>query len=126
MATNPEHLASDSLPDTTSADYQRGYADGYAAREVEFEGLERVADYWYARALNPNLPSPEQKMVNSIIAGMEANEERARRYAALDAVEKELFDEARALIAEGMSDIDVAKKVGLFVPIVENLRAGVL
>jgi hypothetical protein len=109
-----------------TSDYDRGYADGYAAREAEFEGLQRVADYWYDRALNPSAPSPEKKMVDSIIAGMEANEERRKKYAALDAVEKELFDEARSLLAEGLSDIDVAKRVGLFVPIVENLRAGVL
>jgi hypothetical protein len=109
-----------------TGEYDRGYADGYAAREAEFEGLQRVADYWYARALNPSAPSPEKKMVESIIDGMEANEDRRRKYAALDAAEKAMFDEARALLAEGLSDLDVAKKVGLFMPIVKNIRAGVL
>lgn len=107
-------------------DYERGYAEGYAAREAEFEGLQRVADYWYFRALNPSAKPPEQKMIDSIIDGMEANEARAKRYAELDAEEQERFQQARALIAEGYSNIAVAVKVGLFLPIVENLRAGVL
>lgn len=109
-----------------TSDYERGYAEGYAARESEFRGLERVADYWYARALNPSLKTPEQKVVESIIDGMEVNEERRKRFAELDAEEQQRFDDARALIAEGMSNIDVAKKVGLFVPTVENIRAGTL
>lgn len=109
-----------------TGEYERGYADGYAAREAEFEGLQRVADYWYFRALNPNAKSPERKMIDSIIDGMEANEERARRWAELDAAEQEAFQRARDLIAEGHSNVDVAMKVGLFLPIVENLRAGKL
>lgn len=109
-----------------TSDYALGYADGRASRDAEFAGLERVADYWYFRALNPNAPSPEGKIVDSIIAGMEANEARARRNAELDAIEQAKFAEARALIEQGEADVDVALKVGLFLPIVENLRAGVL
>ena len=86
----------------------------------------RVADAWYFRANNPRKDWPEHKMVNSIIEGMEVNEERARTYAALDAVEQELFADARSLIAEGFTDLQVATRVGLFLPIVANLRAGVL
>lgn len=107
-------------------EYERGYADGYAARQAEFEGLERVADYWYTRALNPTAKSPEAMIVASIIDGIEVNERRAQARARLDAVEQELFAEARGLIAEGMDDVTVAMKVGLFVGVVANLRAGVL
>src|SRR5688500_12901078 len=103
------------LESVVTTEYERGYAEGYAAREAEFEGLERVADHWYFRALNPNAKTPDQKMIESIIDGMEANEERRKRFAELDAEEQRRFDEARTLIAEGMEDIDVAKKVGLFV-----------
>ena len=109
-----------------SIDYDAGFAAGRASRDEEFEGLQRVADYWYRRALDPSAPSPEQKIVDDIITGMEINEERRRARERLDAVEAELFDEARALIAEGQDDIAVATKVGLFLPIVQNLRAGVL
>jgi hypothetical protein len=109
-----------------TGEYNRGYAAGVASRDAEFEALQRVCDYWYMRACNPNAPSPESKMVNSIIAGQEANEERARKYAELDAIEQAKFAEASDLIAEGYDDIDVATKVGLFVGIVENLRAGTL
>lgn len=106
--------------------YEHGYEAGRASRDHEVEALERAADYWYFRANNPRSEWPEVKMVNSIIDGMEANEERAKRFAELDAEEQQKFDAARALIAEGLADIDVAKKVGLFVPIVENIRAGTL
>jgi hypothetical protein len=108
------------------SEYERGYAEGYAARESEFEGLQRVADYWYFRACNPGAKSADEKAVDSIIAGMEANEEWRRKREALDAAEHALFDEARGLIAEGLDDVTIATKVGLFVPIVENIRAGVL
>lgn len=108
-----------------STDYERGYAEGYAVREAEFEGLERVADYWYFRALNPTAKSPEQKMVDSIIEGMEVNAERAKRFAELDAEEQAKFEEARSLLPS-MTDIEVAKKVGLLVTVVANLRSGAL
>lgn len=106
--------------------YEQGYADGYAAREAEFEGLQRQLDYWYFRACNPGVKTADQKMIESIIQGMEVNEERRKKFAALDAAEAEMFEEARALLAQGKSDIEVATEVGLFLPIVENLRTGVL
>jgi len=107
-------------------EYERGYAEGYAAREAEFAGLERQLDYWYFRAMNPGVKTADEKVVDSIIEGMEVNERRAKQWAALDAVEQELFAEARGLIAEGMDDMEVAAKVGLFIGVVQNLRAGVL
>lgn len=107
-------------------EYNRGYADGYAAREIEFEGLQRQVDYWYLRALNPDVKTPEQKMVESIMDGIEVNEYRARRRAELDAADEERFAEARALIAAGEEDVAIAVKVGLFLPVVQNIRAGAL
>lgn len=109
-----------------SAEYDRGFADGAASRDVEFEALHRVADYWYFRACNPGVKTPDEKVVESIIDGIEVNERWRKKREDLDAAEEVLFEEARVLIAEGMDDIDVAKKVGLFLPIVQNLRAGVL
>lgn len=109
-----------------SADYERGYADGYAAREVEFDGLQRVADYWYLRALNPDAKTTDQKLVEDIIDGIEVNEYRARMRAELDAADAARFEEARVLIASGLPDMAIAVKVGLFLPIVQNIRAGVL
>lgn len=126
MVTNPEHLGSGGEDATTSGEYERGFAAGYASRDTEYEALEQVADYWYFRANNPGVKTHEQKVVESIIDGMEVRAERERIRVELDAVESRMFEEARALIADGLSDIDVAKKVGLFVPIVKNLRAGVL
>ena len=109
-----------------STEYDQGYEAGRASRDDEVEALQRVVDFWYFRANNPRSAWPEVKMINSIIDGQEANEEQRQRFAELDAEEKRRFDEARTLIAEGMEDIDVAKKVGLFVPIVANIRAGKL
>lgn len=108
------------------SEYERGYAEGYAAREAEFEGLQRVADYWYFRACNPGSKTTAEKVVNSIIVGMEVNEEWRRKRDELDAVEQAMFAEARGLIAEGLDDMTIATKVGLFAPIVENIRSGVL
>jgi hypothetical protein len=108
------------------AGYQSGFEAGRASRDEEFEALERVADYWYFRANNPGLKTTEQKIIDSIISGMEANEERRKKYAELDEAERVLFQRARDLIEIGVSDVDVAREVGLFLPIVENLRTGVL
>lgn len=107
-------------------EYERGFADGVASREAEVEALKRVADDWYFRANNPRSAWPEVKVVQSIIDGMEVNEERAKKYAELDRIEQEKFAEARDLIEQGMEDVAVATTVGLFLPIVKNLRAGVL
>jgi hypothetical protein len=109
-----------------TAEYDRGYAAGRASRDDEFEALQRVADYWYFRAQNPGAPSPEKVLVESIIDGMEVNEERRKKYAELDAAEQELFQRARDLIEIGVEDIEIAKEVGLFLPVVRNLREGVL
>lgn len=109
-----------------TADYERGFEAGQASMRAEVDAVQRIADYWYFRANNPRAKWPESVMVNSIIEGMEVNEERQRRFAELDAEEQRKFDDARSLIAEGLGDIDIAKKVGLFVPIVENIRAGTL
>lgn len=109
-----------------SAEYDRGFAAGKASRDAEVDALNRVADYWYFRANNPGVKTMEQQIVDSIITGMEVNEARRKRREELDAAEQELFDQARALLAEGYSNIAVAAKVGLFLPIVENLRAGAL
>lgn len=109
-----------------SSDYLAGYEAGRESRNVEVGALQRMVDYWYFRANNPRSAWPEVKMINSIIDGQEANEERERLYAELDAREQELFSRARALIAEGKEDLDIATEVGLFLPIVANLRAGVL
>lgn len=109
-----------------SAEYDRGFAAGVASRDVEVAALERVADYWYFRALNPGAVSPEGKMVNTLIQGMQENEERNRKRAELDAADAAKFSEARRLIAEGLSDTEVAVKVELFAPTVANIRAGAL
>jgi hypothetical protein len=107
-------------------DYDAGFAAGQASRNPEIDALQRIADYWYFRANNPGVKTVEQTVVDSIIDGMEVNERRRKVREELDAVEAALFDEARALIAEGLDDVTVAVKVGLFVPIVANIRAGVL
>jgi hypothetical protein len=109
-----------------SADYDAGFEAGCRSRDAEFDALHRVADFWYFRANNPGVKTPDEQVVESIIDGMEVNERRRKVREELDAVEAALFQEARVLIAEGMEDNDVARKVGLFLPIVENLRAGVL
>jgi hypothetical protein len=127
VSTSIPYVESPEQDDTTSsAEYESGFADGRASRDAEVEALNRIADYWYFRANNPGAKTPGEKVVDDIIAGMEVNEERRRTREALDAAEKELFQKARDLIAEGMEDLDVAATVGLFLPIVQNLRAGVL
>jgi hypothetical protein len=108
------------------SEYDRGYAAGLAARDHEVEGLRRVADYWYARACNPNAKTFEQKVIDSLITGMQENEERDRKRAELDAIDAAKFERARVLIGEGLDDVTIAMQVELFVPTVENIRAGAL
>lgn len=109
-----------------SGAYDRGFDDGVASRDAEVDALMRVADYWYFRAQNPGVKTADQRVVESIIDGMEINEERARRYAALDAAEQEMFARARARLNQGATAIEVATEVGLHLPIVNNIQAGVL
>lgn len=108
-------------------DYARGYAEGYAARDAEVEALQHVADYWYFRACNPNAKTAEEKIVESIIDGMEVRENRRKKYAELDAVEEQKFSQARELIATtDMTDVQIAMQVGLFAPTVANIRTGAI
>lgn len=110
-----------------SAEYDAGFAAGRASRDEEFEGLQRVADYWYFRACNPGARTMDQKLIETIIDGMEANEERKRKWSELDEIELMTFNQARDLIkTTDLTDLQIAVKVGLFAPTVANLRAGVL
>ena len=103
--------------------YDAGFAAGRASRDEEFEGLQRVADYWYFRALNPHAKTMDQKLIETIIDGMEANEERKRKWHELDDIELLTMNNARDLIrTTDMTDIQIAVKVGLFAPTVANLR----
>lgn len=110
-----------------TSDYDEGFAAGVASRDAEFEALQHVADYWYFRACNPKAKTADQKIIESIIDGMEVREERRKKRAELDAVEEQMFNHARQLIGEtDMTDVQIAVKVGLFAPTVANIRAGVL
>jgi hypothetical protein len=120
-------LPFDHKPCLVTSDYERGYAEGYAVREAEFEALSLLADHWYFRACNPTAKTADQKMIESIIEGMDVREERRKKREELDAAEARLFDQARELIANtDLSDVQIAVQVGLFAPVVANLRAGVL
>ncbi len=108
---------------TTNLDYQQGYEDGRRSRDAEVEALERLADDWYFRANNPRSEWPEHLLVKSIEEARAAIESREQRRAELDAIEAEKFDTARMLIDEGeKSDVVIAKKAGLLVTVVANLR----
>lgn len=108
-------------------DYARGYAEGYAAREQEMMGLEEVANYWYFRANNPGVKTADQKIIDSIIQGIEVREGRAKRFAELDAEEELMFNQARHLIkTTDLTDVQIAVRSGLFAPTVANIRAGVI
>lgn len=112
-------------PDVWLDGYAAGFHDGHDSRDAEVAALHRVADYWYARANNPQLAVDERRALRTLGDGIEENERRARVNARHDAEERALFDRARAMLDEH-TDIDIAVKLGLYLPMVENIRAGVL
>lgn len=109
------------------AEYDAGFEAGRASRDAEFEGLQRLADYWYFRACNPNAKTMDQRIIETIIDGMEVNEERKRKWHELDDIEQMSFNKARDLIrTTDQTDVQIAIACGLFAPTVANIRAGVL
>jgi hypothetical protein len=120
----PDSAADHYICSHVSADYDAGFEAGKASRDAEFEALHHVADYWYFRALNPNAKTADQKIVESIIDGMEVREYRAKKRAELDAMEDQMLQSARGMVmTTDMTDIQIAMKVGLFAPTVANIRA---
>jgi hypothetical protein len=103
--------------------YDAGFADGKASRDAEVEALNHVADYWYFRACNPGAKTADEQIIDSIIDGMEVRERWEKKRKELDAVEEQMFNQARELImTTGMTDIQIAVKVGLFAPTVGVIR----
>lgn len=110
--------------------FQQGYQLGREAAAADAAAiiahLEHVADYWYFVANNPTAATEARRQLTSYIALREAREDAARQRARWDEEERALIEEARALVAAGKDDLAVALALGLFVPLVANIRAGAL
>jgi hypothetical protein len=108
------------------AGYQMGREAGIAEMQVRLECLELLVDHWYFVANNPGSVEAERKYNLSFIELREIRAEREAQRQEWDAQEQLTFDMARTMIDEGKSDRDVAVALGLFLPLVANLRSGAL
>lgn len=108
------------------AGYKMGHEAGLAEMQVRVECLELLVDHWYFVANNPGSVEAERKYNLSFVELREIRAEREAQRAEWDAQEQLTFDLARGMIDEGRSDRDIAVALGLFLPLVANLRAGAL
>lgn len=106
--------------------YNLGREAGLAEAEARIACLELLADHWYAVAHNPGLVDEERKYNVSFLELNEARAEREAQRQEWDRQEELTFDMARGMIDQGHNDRDIAVALGLFLPIVANLRAGVV
>ena len=110
--------------------YRAGYAAGRDFERAEAEArvivAEATADYWYFIARNP---AEQYRIVKAAFTDREIFESRAehqRQQEQWDAQERELIERAKAMIWGGADDIAIAVELGLFLPLVANLRSGVV
>jgi len=106
--------------------FELGRKTGIADAQARIDIAEMQADRWYFIANNPGALAEEKRQATSFLELWEARAEGARRMKQWDDEEQLRFDQARAMLAEGVDPVEVAVHLELFLPIVENLQAGVL
>jgi hypothetical protein len=106
--------------------YGLGREAGIAESQVRIECLELLVDHWYYIANNPGAVEEERKRHLSFVELREIRAERETQRQQWDAQEQLTFDMARTMIDEGRSDREIALALGLFMPLIANLRAGAL
>jgi hypothetical protein len=116
--------------DLSVRSFKQGYDFGREAAleeaRVRIECLELLVDHWYWVANNPGVVAEERKRSLSFVELREIRAERAAQRQEWDTQEQLTFDLARGMIDKGHSDREVAVTLGLYLPIVANLRAGAL
>ena len=118
--------AVDAANRTFKQGYQYGREAGLAEAQTRIECLELLVDHWYFIANNPGAVEEERKRHLSFAELREVRAGREAQRAEWDAQEQMTFDLARTMIDEGRTDREVAVALGLFLPLVANLRAGAL
>lgn len=106
--------------------FELGRKVGYEDAQAQVDIAEMTADYWYFIANNPGAIAEEKRQHLSFVELWEVRAEQQRRRQQWDEDEQHRFDQARAMLNEGMDPVDVAAHLELFIPIVRNIQAGVL
>jgi len=126
----PSSVTSIEANDVSIRSFRQGYGlgreAGLAEAQVRIECLELLVDHWYFIANNPGAVEEERKHNLTFLELAEARAERATQVQEWNRQEELTFDLARGMIDEGRSDRDIAVALGLFMPLVANLRAGAL
>jgi hypothetical protein len=116
--------------DATVHSYRQGYALGREAgleeARTRIECLELLVDHWYFIANSPGAVAEERQRNLSFIELREIRAERESQRQKWDAEEQMTFDMARTMIDQGRTDREIAVALGLFLPLVANLRTGAL
>lgn len=125
----PPYIGAVEANDVSVRSFKQGYGlgreAGLAEAQTRIECLELLVDHWYYIANNPGAVEEERKRHLSFAELNEVRAERATQRKEWDAQEQLTFDMARGMIREGRSDREVAVALGLFLPLVATLRAGV-
>jgi len=106
--------------------FDLGREAGTADAQARIDIAEMQADLWYFIANNPGALAEEKRQATSNLELWEARAEGARRMKQWDDEERLRFDQARAMLNEGVDPLEVATHLELYLPIVENLKAGTL
>lgn len=107
-----------------------GYGVGYSAAmedaKLLIETAKAEADRWYFIANNPQAVEADKKRWLGLTEIIEARQAQQKQYAAWDLEERELIDHARKMVWAGHDDATIATSLGLFLPLVESIRSGVV
>lgn len=126
----PPYVGALEANDLSIRSFRQGYGlgreAGIAESQVRIECLELLVDHWYYIANNPGAVEEERKRNLSFVELREIREQRELQRQQWDAQEQLTFDMARTMIDEGRSDREIAMALGLFMPLIANLRAGAL
>jgi hypothetical protein len=106
--------------------YEMGREAGIAEAQVRIECLELLVDHWYYVANNPGAVADERQHNLSFLELREIRAERETQRLQWDTEEQLTFDMARTMIDQGRTDREIAVALGLFIPLVANLRSGAL
>jgi hypothetical protein len=126
IPTTAQLAAADAAVSAYQQGYSMGREAGIAEANVQIECLELLVDHWYYVANNPTAVAEERKRDLSYIELREARAERQAKHREWDENEQQMFDQARTMIDQGHSDRTIAVTLGLFLPLVANLRSGAL
>jgi len=103
-----------------------GRQAGHEDLEPALVQAEADADYWYFLAHNPAEKDRISRQTLAHLDGLAQRQQDEAARAKWAADEQAAIDRAQQMIWAGADDVAIAVETGLFLPMVANIRAGVI